>query len=283
MADWEGQGRSVEVRGQRIFLVERGPAAGPAVLLIHGFLHSCWTWRRNLHALADSGHRVVAIDLPGMGLSGRGGWDYSLEGYARIVTALLDSLGVAELEAAFGSSLGGAVAIRMHLDAPKRVKRLVLSCSVGPPVRAPGGIRRLAIAPFAPAYSLTAGNPMLIRAILKARAYKRIEVDDQTLAGLWPASSRPGTRRTAVELAQSAPRSTRRLFDELGDVQAPTQIVWGAHDGILPLRYGRLLASRIPAARFAVFDDCGHLPHEEDPDRFDRLAANFMRDTQAES
>jgi len=51
------------------------------------------------------------------------------------------------------------------------------------------------------------------------------------------------------------------------------QIIWCAHDGILPLRYGRLLASRVPAARFAVFEDCAHLPHEEDPDRFDAVAA----------
>ncbi len=278
MADWESRGRHVTIRGQDLFLIEHGPLSGPVVLLLHGFLHSSWTWRRNLQALAGAGLRAVALDLPGMGLSGRGRWDYSLEGYSRIAFALLDHLGVGPLHAAFGSSLGGAVALRMHLDRPERVERLVLSCSVGPPVRAPRGIRRLAIAPFGPAYALTAGNPLVIRAILRsAPAYRRIPVDSQTLAGLWPASARRGTRHTAIELAHTMPRSTRRLFAALGDVRAPSQVVWGAHDGILPLRYGRLLASRIPASDLAVFDDCAHLPHEEDPDRFDSVAASLLQ------
>lgn len=273
---WRAEGRATSVGGRDVFWVERGPATGPVVLLLHGFLHSSWTWRRNLEALADQGLRAVALDLPGMGLSGRGPGDHSIAGYAQVGLALLDHLGASAAHAVVGNSLGGAVAIQMHLEAPRRAPRLALSCAVGPPLRPPPGGAIFGRPGMGAAFSATFGNRAAVRIVLERMAYKRIAVDNATLAGVWPASGFRGTRHTVAALARNAPGATREMFRRLGGVTAPTLIVWGAHDGVLPLRYGRLLASRLPDVQFEVFDDCGHLPHEEDPDRFDDLLRGFL-------
>lgn len=273
---WRAQGRVTSIEGQDVFWVERGPATGPVVLLLHGFLHSSWTWRRNLQALADQGLRAVALDLPGMGLSGRTRGDHSIAGYARVGLALLDHLGASAAHAVVGNSLGGAVALRMHLDAPERAPRLALSCAVGPPLRPLPGATVFGRRGMGGAFAATFGNRRAVRLVLQRMAYKRIAVDNATLAGVWPASGFRGTRHTVAALARTTPRASREMFQRLGGVTAPALVVWGAHDGILPLRYGRLLASKLPDAQFEVFDDCGHLPHEEDPDRFDALLRGFL-------
>ena len=118
--------RFVDVDGVRVHYQEAGDPHAPALVLIHGFASSTLVWSKVFLPLAEAGFRVIALDMLGYGYSGkpRNG-EYTIAGQAKIVTGLLDALGIPR---AFfvGSSYGGAVAATCALDYPERVEKLIL-------------------------------------------------------------------------------------------------------------------------------------------------------------
>ncbi|RME08974.1 MAG: alpha/beta fold hydrolase, partial [Ardenticatenia bacterium] len=106
-----------------LYFIEEGE--GPALLLLHSGGMSSEEWRRHIPAFAKH-FRVIAPDLPGHGRSPLPENEpLSIGAMARAVRTLLDDLGIAEAHV-LGSSMGGAVALRLTLDAPERVSRLIL-------------------------------------------------------------------------------------------------------------------------------------------------------------
>src|SRR5829696_6790235 len=118
--------RFIDVDGVRVHYQEAGPAPAPALVLIHGFASSTLVWSKVFLKLAEAGFRVIALDLLGYGYSAkpRNG-QYTIAGQAKLLTRLLDRLGIPR--AIFiGSSYGGAVAATCALDCPDRVEKLIL-------------------------------------------------------------------------------------------------------------------------------------------------------------
>ncbi|HUG56233.1 MAG TPA: alpha/beta fold hydrolase, partial [Candidatus Limnocylindrales bacterium] len=131
--------RSIEVDGRRVRIIEAAAAGdrGDPVLMLHGVGGWAENWRETLPAVAASGRRAIAVDLPGFGESepvrGARYFDPDDPFYAGFVCRLLDALGI-ERAHLVGSSMGGAVAFVAAVCAPSRVRSLVLV--------APGGIGR---------------------------------------------------------------------------------------------------------------------------------------------
>lgn len=270
---WHPRGRFVDVDGRRAHVVDAGH--GPPVLLLHGFLHSSFTWRTTIDALAPR-HRVIAPDLFGCGWSDRGPGDYSLDGLARWVEGVLAALDVGPLHAALGNSLGGALALDLALRAPARLGRLVLVSPLGARLPVPAlPFRLLGLPAFEPLFRLTAGNAGFVRRALGLVAYRRRAVDAEVLHGFTPLA-RPGSLLTATAMAAALGAASASIEARLPGLAAPALLVWGRHDGVLPLAYGQRVAGLLPAARLEVFDDCGHCAHEEDPARFHALVDAFL-------
>ncbi|MFI5733039.1 alpha/beta fold hydrolase [Kribbella sp. NPDC051587] len=122
--------RSVTVGGIRFHLAEAGADDAPAVLLLHGFPQHWYAWRGLLTELSDN-HRVIAVDLPGFGWSAPSPTGYSTAERARQVMALLDELGIGEVDLV-GHDWGAWLAFRIGLDAPRRVRRLVAISEISP-------------------------------------------------------------------------------------------------------------------------------------------------------
>lgn len=240
---------------------------GPGVLLLHGFLHSSWTWRETLAALVPR-HRVLALDLLGFGWSDRGG-DGTLPGFRAWIDGALAALGVERLALACGNSLGGGLALDLAARRPGLVERLAAVSPLGAPLPLPELPLRLLGAPaLGPLFRWTAANPAFQRRALGLAAYKRGPVCDARLFG-FSTLDRPGSHDAAVRTARGLGPASRAIAAALPTVEQPALVVWGARDGVLPLRsHGRAVADALPAARLEVFDDCGHCAHEEDPARF---------------
>jgi pimeloyl-ACP methyl ester carboxylesterase len=270
---WHPQGRFVEVQGRRAHVVDTGE--GPPVLLLHGFLHSSYTWRRTIEALAPR-HRVIAPDLLGCGWSDRGDGDYGLEGLGRWVAGTLDALGVGDLHAAVGNSLGGGLLLDLALRAPRRVARLALVSPLAATLPVPSlPFRLLGLPLLEPLFRATAGNPSFVRRALSLLAYRGRPVDDEVLHGFTPLE-RQGSLRTATAMAGALWEASASIQRRLGELDVPTLLVWGARDGVLPLVYGKRVASLVPRARFEVLDGLGHCAHEEDPARFHALLDELL-------
>lgn len=277
---WHPRSRWLTVEGRHTHVVDVG--RGPTVLLLHGFLHSSWTWRSTLDALAAR-YRVIAPCLPGFGWSQAEAGDVSLPALTRWLTGLLDALEVSRLACALGNSLGGGACLALAHAAPARVERLALVSSLGPRLRLPRWpLQALGLPAFLPVFQRTAGNPGFVRHALALTAYKRRAVDEEVLRG-FAHLGRAGGHQAALAHARELTPSTAALSGLLPQVQTPTLVVWGALDRVLPLPYGRKVAARIPGARLEVFEDCGHCAHEEDAPRFLALLRAFLAPAQAQA
>lgn len=252
----------IPVLGMQVHLRDEGPRDDPLpVVLLHGTSASLHTWD-GWTAELKTQRRVIRMDMPAFGLTGpNSSNDYSIESYTAFVLATLDALGVQQFVLG-GNSLGGYIAWSTALAAPLRVKQLILVDAAGYPLESlsvPIGFRiaripvlRNVMEWVLPRSVVTSsvhnvyGNPSLVTAELVDRYY------DMTL--------REGNRKAL----------SRRMDQGLGGDSAkiktlklPTLILWGAKDKLIPLSYGQQFAQDIEGSRLVVFDDLGHVPHEE--------------------
>lgn len=261
----------LEVNGQVVHVRDVGPRQDPApIVLIHGTGASLHTWEGWARSLQGQ-RRVITFDLPGFGLTGpfAGRYapdDYRGDTYARFVLDLLDVLKVPRAVLG-GNSLGGEVAWRVAVMAPERVERLVLVDAAGP-----------AFEPeVVPAGFLVARTPVLNRLteqllprFLVAASVASVYGDPQRIRPelvdrYFELTLRAGNRRAlGYVVRQFAPGEHA---GRIATIRQPTLILWGGRDRLIPPAVGRVFQSSIPGSRLVVFDELGHVPHEEDPAR----------------
>ena len=261
----------IEVRGQIVHFRDEGPRDDPLPLvLIHGTSASLHTWEGWVRALRGQ-HRVISFDLPGFGLTGpfAGEYtpgDYRGDSYARFVIDLLDAL---KLQRAVlgGNSLGGEVAWRTAYLAPQRVAALVLVDAAGlpfVPLSVPLGFR-VARVPV-----LGRISEWLLPRSLVAEGLANVygdpaKVTPELVERYFELTLREGNRRALGERMRS--QVIGQDSERVATLRLPTLILWGGRDRLIPPAVGRQMQAQIAGSRLVVFDDLGHVPHEEDPAR----------------
>src|SRR5205085_1462042 len=146
--DWREHQRWMVVEGQPLNTIQLGREGTQPIVFVHG-LSGCWqNWLEQLPVFAAE-HRVIALDLPGFGHSPMPREDISMNGYARILDALLGELGI-DAATVVGNSMGGFIGAELAISFPRRAERLVLVSAAGLSTygepraeRAMPGLRRL--------------------------------------------------------------------------------------------------------------------------------------------
>jgi pimeloyl-ACP methyl ester carboxylesterase len=262
--------RFIEVNGMQVHVRDEGPHDDPApVVLLHGTSASLHTWEGWAQALREK-RRVIRVDLPGFGLTGpHPQGDYSTQAYAAFVRAVMDKLEVQRFVIA-GNSLGGQVAWTVAAAMPDRVERLILVDASGYPpesITAPQSI---------PVGFRIAGTPglrwvaryMLPRGLVQSsvrHVYGDPAKVTPELVDLYTAMTLRAGNREA--LAQRMDQGYTADVSQLRAIKAPTLVLWGGKDRLLPIELAHRFVRDIPGARLVVFDDLGHVPQEEDPAR----------------
>lgn len=271
------------VGGYRMHLLEAG--AGPAVLLLHGFAGSAEEWRATGERLAHAGYRAIAVDALGFGRSDKpGDAPYSLRLAADLYAALLDALGVGRA-AVVAHSMGGKYALAMALTHPTRVASLALAATDGFVEASP--LTRMGGWPLVGAALLwLSARPAVVRTMLGAAFYApQTNLSAEMLARARAALAGPDNRRSLTAISRRYDATDLRrtgLAARLGELRAPTLLVWGAADRVFPLETtGRAAAAAIPGARLAVIPRCGHFPHLEAPRQFGGLLLGYLAGTGA--
>ena len=248
--------------GRRLRFVRAG--SGPAIVLVHGFGSSIYTWKDVIAPLAAR-HDVVALDLPGFGESDRPA-DLSIDELPRAVTGLMDRLGL-ERAALVGNSMGGATAALVAASSPERVDALVLIDAAGfdlAPEARPASIR-LATSWAAPALSLLPGKRLIVeRSLAQVFHDDRLVTEERVAEYLAPAL-RPGTFAGLRSLGASLDAQPDVVTRVLPRVRVPTLVIWGDDDRWIPPAHAERFASAIPGARAVLVASCGHMPQEEKP------------------
>jgi len=244
---------------------ERG--AGPPLLLVPGIPAIASDWAPLAEPLS-SRRRVIAYDNRGSGATSVTPAPYTTKQLAADAIALLDALGVERADV-FGMSLGGMIAQELALGWPERVYRLVLGCThcglahAEPPEREAGRAfaletgdwaeRMRALAPFAFAPG--------VDEVFLARFIEKKAGDVQDPVGY--------QGQVDAVLAHDA-------FDRLGEIQAPTLILTGDSDRIIPAASSSVIHAHIPGSRLEIVAGTGHLFFLERPDEALRLLDEFL-------
>jgi len=268
--------RFVDVEGVRVHYQEAGDANAPALVLIHGFASSTLVWSKVFLRLAAAGFRVIAIDMLGFGYSGKPRYgEYTIAGQATLVVSLLDRLKI-KRATLVGSSYGGAVAATCALDYPQRVDRLVLIGTVNNNRPLDYKLMRVfSSRVFGDVVSpLLIGSRRLLRRRMK-RVYDRHEwvLDERRVDARHLLLRASGTQRAIIRTVRCW--DAERISREAHLIKQPTLLLWGENDIEIPLADGERLHDQIPGSRLIVFLNCGHIPHEEYPEEFTNVVADF--------
>lgn len=249
----------VEAAGMTLHVREEGQ--GPAIVLIHGFGSSLHTWDAWAADLAKD-HRVIRFDLPGFGLTGPDPTgDYSMDRTVAVIHALLDAKGV-ERATLVGNSLGGLAAWNYAARHPGRVEKLALL--------APGGYPRAGVA-----FDQTVEVPSAFKAMRYTLPEGTVRASLQPLFGN-PAALTPEllTRYRDMMLAPGVRQAMVDRLEEfklsnpdpaLATIQAPTLLMWGERDIMVPARDAEKFAAALPNERLVLYPGVGHMPMEEIP------------------
>jgi len=266
--------RFVTVNGIEVHYKDEG-SGEDAIVLLHGFGASSFSWRELMTPLSADA-RVIAFDRPAAGLTQRlmpdewdpadyaGGSPYSPEAQADLTVALLDELGI-ERAVLVGHSAGGSIAMLTALTYPERVEALVL---VDPAIYTEGGppafvyplLKTPQMRRLGPLVGRALGGPTGER-ILTMAWHDPSRITDEIREGYRLPLRAENWDRALWELTVA--RRPLDLGDRVDEIACPVFVISGDDDRIVPVEESRRLAEEIAGADFALIEDAGHVPHEE--------------------
>lgn len=273
----ENTSRFVQAGAVRVHYHEAGPTGdAPVLLCIHGGAPGAFGWGnfgRNLPALAQH-FRTLIVDLPGYGQSDKPAISGPRTGfYARTFVDLLDALGITRAHV-MGLATGGTVAIKIALDAPARVDRLII-------ISSPGGLSLFQVGLATPAtHNYYAGEgPSLerMRANVERLVCDKTLVTDEIVRERYEASIDPDFMAQAPEGRGGKPgENIEPLWQELHKIQAETLVVWGRDNATANYDNALFMLSRIPNVRVHLHGQCGVWVPYEKADEFNRNVIGFL-------
>lgn len=255
---------------------------GPPVVMLHGMAATadCWMYARDS---LRRRFRVVAPDLPGHGRSTGGLRRYSLSFFSAWLDGFLDALRLPAITLV-GHSMGGAISLAYALARPDRVQALVLVDALGVGHGLPWGVLRRVIGGLP--HLLMAGltrrdDPYLFRffqpwVYLDPWGPPRLGIERMValnqphlLGTIWA-----GVRLLLADFVLG--RGRIALAERQPEIAVPTLIVWGLHDGLLPVARAYEGAARIPNAQLAIIERSAHEPMLEQPETFNASVFDFL-------
>jgi pimeloyl-ACP methyl ester carboxylesterase len=262
-------GASVDAGGVSTNYLEAGQ--GRPVVLVHGSgpgVTAYANWRLTIPDLARH-FRVLAPDMAGFGFSGKPG-KYGMEVWTNQIIGFLDALGLDRVSLV-GNSFGGGLAIRLAVEHPERVERLVLMGAAGVVFPITEGLDAVW------GYQPSVDN---MRRLLDIFAYSRELVTDELAEVRYRATIEPGVQEA---FAAMFPAPRQRWVDDLATpedeirgIRHETLIVHGRDDRVVPLDNAYRLHALIDASDLHAFGRCGHWTQIERSDAFNRLLIEFL-------
>ena len=262
--------------GARVHYRDQGPRTAPVLVLIHGSNASLFTWAPWVAQL-DGSFRIVTMDMPGHGLTGAvPSGDYTQKGMADFVNAVADKIGLGRF-AVGGNSMGGGVAARFAEDYPQRVTALILIDAAGMPAkpgdRVPIGFR-IARTPIL--------NKLMLhvtpRAVFAEGLNDSFEHKNLITAAMinqyWELNRMAGSRE-ATQKRFALPWDNY-VSEHAGEIKAPTLILWGAEDHLIPVAAAYEYRNAIPGSKLIVYPDSGHVLQEDEAKKSATDARAFL-------
>lgn len=250
--------RTTTVYGQSIHYIEAGQ--GPAVILLHGLGGTKEHWDATFPALASK-YRVYAIDQLGFGRSDKPLIEYTIATWVDFLQGFMKSQNIPRATVV-GNSVGGWIALDFAATHPEMVDKLVL-------VDASGLAGRIPVDILAPS-SIAAWKTLLASVF-----YDKGFVTDDAARQAFTDRLRNNDGYT-IERALAGFARPQFEDERLKSIHAPTLVVWGRNDALVPVEDANKFGRGIPGARVVVIEQCGHVPQIEKPEEFNRALLDFL-------
>jgi pimeloyl-ACP methyl ester carboxylesterase len=253
----------VTVDGLPIHYQDSGPPDAPVVLLLHGFGSSLQTWDA-WAAKLELTFRVIRPDLPGFGLTGEvPSKDYSEAHDVATLRRFVTQLGVTDFSIV-GHSFGGKMAWSLAADQPERVWALVLMAPDGFAPEAQWGTKPYEV-PATMGLMKYCLPEYFIRQFLEAAFFDPQWLTPSLVERYHAMLRAPGVRGAILD------RADQTIYSDpvarLKSIKAPTLLLWGANDAMIPSSNARSYASVLAQSQTVVLPQLGHVIQEEQPER----------------
>jgi len=273
------------LKHQQIAYTAEGDPTNPAIILLHGWFSHGGGWYQTIDALKDR-YYCVAPDLLGFGESDKPkDGDYSIEAQGKRVLALADALTIDRF-ILIGHSMGGQTALCIaSMLAPERVSKLVDVSGVvsGQPTQLTKILEALSIEVvwrFPPLWPLVYGIDDVIWWIRK-QILRPFFHDAGAIPELAEAIDRYLLIRPGIVIPMHKAYHAICSLDlrpHLAKIVAPTLVIFGALDAIVPVSDGRLVCDQVANSRLVLINKCGHIPHYERPVEYLQALETFLRE-----
>ena len=264
-----------DVDGHRIHYTSIG--RGDPILLIHGFPTSSHLWRGVMPVLASS-HRVIAIDLPGFGLSDKPlDIRYSFGFFERVLEGFVEQLDI-ERTTLVVHDLGGPVGLYWAVRNPARIAKLVILNTLVYP-QTSWAVKAFVVALRLPLVRDYIVSPKGIVGAMKLGVVHKDRLDREVLTPYTAPFEDRAARKALIKAGSGL--SLRGLIEiarKLPAIGVPSRVIYGEKDRILPdiAKTAARLESDL-GAEVTALPSCGHFLQEDEPDRVGELIAQFVR------
>lgn len=234
-----------------------------SILLLHGLGGSLERWSKIIPFFSNH-YRLIMPDIVGFGYSDKPHVEYSVDFFIKFIENFLQALKIDNLYV-IGSSFGGLLALEFAIKFPKKVDKLVLLSPAGMMNR---------VTPTLNLYISAALYPTFYNV---ATAYYEMVYDPRTVT---EASIRDFINRMSLNNSKYAFMSTLISLKNNPDlkdrlkINIPTLLIWGKEDQLMPLKYAKDF--KIPNSKLVIFNNCGHYPHVEKVEEFNKIVFQFL-------
>jgi pimeloyl-ACP methyl ester carboxylesterase len=239
---------------------------GTPLLLLHGLGGSIESWTNNIRSLSTN-FRIIALDLPGFGLSDKPKMSYSINFYVSFLEKFIKRI---KLNHFFiiGSSLGGHIAIEFTIRNRKNVDKLILISPAGSLPKTFKGTKELREY----VRIVRAKSSMDVSRILRS-------IDDSMVSrsyadAIYKRLSLPGAKQGFISALRGSAMAPR-YNNKLERIDTDMLLIWGREDRMIPLRFIRPFVEH-SKSRIIILEKCGHRPHVENPKLFNKIVKDFL-------
>lgn len=266
-------GKFIDLDGYPTHYIERG--AGEPIILIHGFFYDSYMWAKNIDALAEK-FKVYALDLWGFGYSTREPLNYGYPLYADQLLKFMDDLHI-QKASLVGQSMGGGTCILFSVRHRERVNKVILVDAAGMP-NPLSLIGKMTNLPKVGEFLLGLKSNFFRKMVLGTTfVHDKKLISNSYFENVTRFQKIKGTSEVSLKILRK--QFFDKLLDEirtLGEMDVPILIIWGREDKPVPVGRGQEMHKILKDARLEILDRAGHCPHDEQSERFNQLAVDFL-------
>ncbi len=250
------------------------------ILLLHGFAFSVELWELNIPDLSKN-HKVIAIDLLGFGLTDKPKGKQNLDVFPLFVYSFMQKMSILKAHIV-GHSMGGLIAIKLAQMHPECAETLVLLGCPGFQSKIPMHFRIFSL-PFIGELFIKP-NKRGLEGALRKNTFNKSVITKKLVDRLYEFSLHPEmgetllmVTRTAVGIFGFKKFIVRNIKKEIDKLTMPVLIIWGKEDEIIFSSHAYTANKIIKHSKLIIFENCGHLPQLEYPEKFNQILEDFFR------